>query len=82
MAGPATEPGSSGAPVLSDRWELIAWHHSSRTTSGVVGNVGIRISAIVTHIRALTEDPTKLAEAGSEADHLLGEFLKLGDTPT
>jgi len=77
-----TEPGSSGAPVLSDRWELIALHHSSRTTSGVVGNVGIRISAIVTHVRALTEDPTRLAEAGSEADNLLGEFLKLGDTPS
>ena len=77
-----TEPGSSGAPVLSDRWELIALHHSSRTTNGVVGNVGIRISAIVTHVRALTEDPTRLAEAGSEADNLLGEFLKLGDTPS
>ena len=77
-----TEPGSSGAPVLSDRWDLIALHHSSRTTNGVVGNVGIRVSAIVTHIRALAEDPARLAEAGSDANDLLVEFLKLGDAAT
>jgi endonuclease G, mitochondrial len=77
-----TLPGSSGAPVLSDRWELVALHHSSRTTKGVVANVGIRASAIVAHIRGLTEDPAALAQAGGDAEELLEEFLKLGDTPT
>jgi endonuclease G len=77
-----TRPGSSGAPVLNDRWELIALHHSSRTTRGVVGNVGIRVSAIVAHVRALTEDPAKVASSGSDAEDLLEDFLKLGDTPS
>jgi endonuclease G, mitochondrial len=77
-----TLPGSSGAPVLSDRWELVALHHSSRTIKEVVANVGIRTSAIVAHVRALTEDPDAVASAGSDAAELLEEFLKLGDTPT
>ena len=77
-----THPGSSGAPVLNDRWELVALHHSSLTTQGVVGNVGIRVSAIVSHIRALTEDPAALAAAGRDAPTLLEEFLRLGQVAT
>jgi endonuclease G len=77
-----TQPGSSGAPVLNDRWELVALHHSSRTTQKIVGNVGIRVSAIVSHVRGLTEDPAARAAAGTEAPALLEEFLRLGHGPT
>jgi endonuclease G len=77
-----TQPGSSGAPVLNDRWELVALHHSSRTTQRIVGNVGIRVSAIVSHIRAVTEDPAALSTAGSQAPDLLEEFLRLGQVLT
>jgi endonuclease G len=77
-----TRPGSSGAPVLNDRWELVALHHSSATTAGIVGNIGIRASAIVSHIRGLTEDPAALAAAGGEAAGLLEEFLRLGHATT
>ncbi len=77
--GTDTERGSSGSPVLSDRWELVALHHSSKTENGVVGNVGIRVSAIVGHIRSLLADSDALDAAGTEAAALLGEFLDLGD---
>ena len=77
-----TQPGSSGAPVLNDRWELVALHHSSRTTDTIVGNVGIRMSAIVSHVRGLSEDPVSLAAAGHEAPALLEEFLRLGHGTT
>ena len=77
-----TQPGSSGAPVLNDRWELVALHHSSRTTDTIVGNVGIRMSAIVSHVRGLSEDPASLAAAGHEAPALLEEFLRLGHGTT
>jgi endonuclease G len=77
--GTDTERGSSGSPVLSDRWELVALHHSSRTENGVVGNVGIRVSAIVGHVRALVGDSNALDAAGSDAARLLQEFLDLGD---
>ena len=76
--GTDTERGSSGSPVLSDRWELVALHHSSKTEDGVVGNVGIRVSAIVGHIRTLVADQNALAAAGTDAEALLGEFLDLG----
>ena len=68
--------------MLNDRWELVALHHSSRKTEGIVGNVGIRVSAIVSHVRGLTEDPAALAAAGSEAPALLEEFLRLGQGTT
>ena len=77
-----TQPGSSGAPVLNDRWELVALHHSSQTRPGIVGNVGIRVSAIVSHIRRFTEDSAALANAGTAAPGLLEEFLRLGQVTT
>jgi hypothetical protein len=46
----------------------------------VVGNVGIRVSAIVSHVRTLVADRDALAEAGTDAATLLREFLDLGST--
>jgi endonuclease G len=51
-----TEPGSSGAPVLNDQWQVVALHHKAvpaprgKTKSNAptkwIGNEGIRVSAI------------------------------------
>jgi len=42
-----TEPGSSGAPVFNDEWQLVALHHASVPWGdGLLINEGIRISAI------------------------------------
>ncbi|MEZ6132870.1 MAG: DNA/RNA non-specific endonuclease [Planctomycetaceae bacterium] len=57
-----TEPGSSGSPVFNNDWEVIALHHwggpwRERPANSGPGsreiNEGIRISAIVEHLRNL-----------------------------
>lgn len=52
-----TEPGSSGSPVLNDQWQLAALHHSGvpKQVNGSivwVANEGVRISQIVSHLKA------------------------------
>jgi len=73
-----TEPGSSGSPVLNDSWELVALHHrQARTISGqLMGNEGIRISAIVTEVADRVAKEWDIS--GSDAKSLLQEFLSLG----
>lgn len=49
-----TEPGSSGSPVLNNRWELVALHHAGgdRDAQGTwLNNEGIRIDAVVKDLR-------------------------------
>ena len=46
-----TAPGSSGAPVFNDEWQLVAIHHASLPWGdGLIVNEGIRISAIVKNL--------------------------------
>lgn len=49
-----TEPGSSGAPVVNDQWQVVALHHKAvpapetkpNAPTEWIGNEGIRVSAI------------------------------------
>lgn len=53
-----TEPGSSGSPVLSDGWEVVALHHAGVPGpggNGYVANEGIRVSSIMAHLAKLSE---------------------------
>lgn len=48
-----TEPGSSGAAVFNDEWQLVALHHASVPAGdGRMINEGVRISAIVDELTA------------------------------
>ncbi|MEY9634104.1 V8-like Glu-specific endopeptidase [Bradyrhizobium japonicum] len=50
-----TEPGSSGAAVFNDEWQLVALHHASvptgRDAAGSLVNEGVRVSAIVDDLK-------------------------------
>jgi endonuclease G len=51
-----TEPGSSGSPVFSDSWEVVALHHAGvpgMDGQGYVANEGVRISSIMAHLSTL-----------------------------
>lgn len=62
-----TEPGSSGAAVFNDSWQVIALHHSSvpDQSGNFVANEGIRISSILAHMKELRRsDPLTLEFLG------------------
>jgi endonuclease G, mitochondrial len=43
----ATSPGSLGAPIFNDQWEVIGLHHSTASVAGNLINEGIRTSSIL-----------------------------------
>ena len=77
-----TEPGSSGAPVFNDQWQVLALHHKAvpapRGGAGDtvwIANEGVRISAIFQQLeRNRFADP----DAGAALDRL---DLSLGFSP-
>lgn len=72
-----TEPGSSGAPVLNDQWQVLALHHKAVPAPRVTGkteqdpvwiaNEGVRVSAI---FRSLQKERFSMPAAGQVLDRL------------
>ena len=80
-----TEPGSSGAPVFNDQWQVLALHHKAVPAASAdaaqdadpvwIANEGVRISAIFELLeRNRFADP----DAGAVLDRL---DLSLGFSP-
>lgn len=80
-----TEPGSSGSPVFNSEWRPIALHHWGAPWREVMGddghpldievNEGIRISAIVRHLRG------RLRELDPFAREAISRALDMGAAP-
>jgi endonuclease G len=55
-----TQPGSSGSPVFSDDWKVVALHHAGVPDKDdpkkYVANEGVRISSIARRITAIAKD--------------------------
>lgn len=76
-----TEPGSSGAPVMNDQWQVLALHHkavpdpASLTDLGAepvfIANEGVRVSAIFRHLEA---NRFQTPQAGVVLDRLEGSL--------
>lgn len=81
-----TQPGSSGAPVLNDQWQVVAVHHKAIPRAGQdfarlreeneepewVGNQGVRISAIFDHLQQLRFSNIVVARALDQLEAALG----------
>lgn len=68
-----TEPGSSGAAVCNNNWQLIALHHASQPTDNPampVRNEGIKLSAIAV-------DLERIRNSGSASASLARDLLAL-----
>ena len=86
-----TEPGSSGAAVCNNNWQLIALHHASRGTGDAampVRNEGIKLSAIAVDLERIMNGTTASAPLAREllalfggTDERLGFFGALGRAP-
>lgn len=68
-----TEPGSSGSPVFSDGWEVVALHHAGvpdpNDSCKYVANEGVRISSVVKFLIS------QQANLNAEMRALLNELL-------
>lgn len=77
-----TEPGSSGAPVMNDGWELVALHHAAADKV----NEGIKFSAIAAALeldaQAGNPNAKHLMRLFRGTDELMGFFGALGRTVT
>jgi len=71
-----TERGSSGSPVFSDGWDVVALHHAGvpdpNDPGGFVANEGVRISSIAKSLSKLRP------QLGSEEQAVLDEVLGQG----
>jgi endonuclease G, mitochondrial len=86
-----TEPGSSGAPVLNDQWQVVALHHKAvpapeaEPKSGGkeqrwIGNEGVRVSAIFRRLQSSRLDNASARMALDRLERGLGfNRLPIGD---
>jgi DNA/RNA endonuclease G (NUC1)/V8-like Glu-specific endopeptidase len=83
-----TEPGSSGASVCNNNWQLVALHHASKPSNVPnypVLNEGIKLSAIAADLERISSAGTSAASLARElaalfggTDERLGFFGALG----
>lgn len=86
-----TEPGSSGASVCNNNWQLFALHHASKDTADhdfPILNEGIKLSAIAADLDRIASGSSASAIAARELlklfdgiDERLGFFGTLGRRP-
>jgi DNA/RNA endonuclease G (NUC1) len=86
-----TEPGSSGASVCNNNWQLVALHHASKPSNVPnypILNEGIKLSAIAADLERLTRAGGSSADAARAVlalfggtDERLGFFGTLGRRP-
>lgn len=76
-----TEPGSSGAPVLNDQWQVVAIHHKAIRASAArktddgekwLANEGVRISAICRRLDGLRFTNKDVAAALERLERAIG----------
>jgi endonuclease G len=75
-----TKPGSSGSPVFSDDWNVVALHHAGvpdpDDSTRYIANEGVRVSAILTYLAA------QKAGMSAEKARFLDELMVVsGQTP-
>lgn len=74
-----TEPGSSGAPVMSDGWELLALHHAATKDNA---NEGVKFSSIAAALELEAQaggaDAARVFRLFTGTDELVGFFGTLG----
>lgn len=77
-----TEPGSSGAAVCNNSWQLVALHHASKPTDDGILNEGIKLSAIAADLERLANGGSSTAREVlarfDGSDERLGFFGALG----
>lgn len=75
-----TEPGSSGAAVCNNAWDLVALHHASKASpAGGTLNEGIKLTAIAADLERQTAPVAREALAlFTGTDERLGFFGRLG----
>jgi len=86
-----TEPGSSGASVCNNNWQLVALHHASKGSNVPnypILNEGIKLSAIAADLERLSRTGGSSADMAREVlrlfggtDERLGFFGTLGRRP-
>lgn len=78
-----TEPGSSGAAVCNNNWDLVALHHASQVSaSGRTLNEGIKLAAIATDLeRQDSRMAREVLSLFGGTDERLGFFGRLGRQP-
>ena len=75
-----TEPGSSGAPVFNDQWQIVALHHKAVPAQGTgdreepvwIANEGVRVSAIFALLERRRFEDVDAARALDRLDAALG----------